>query len=75
MPEAYYAGGTVDRSVTAIDVIAMMSTGKVNARWFEKRSDILPVILETAKPGDRIVIMGARDDTLSDFAKEILEKL
>ena len=28
-----------------------------------------------ARPGDRIVIMGARDDTLSVFAAEILARL
>ncbi len=28
-----------------------------------------------AKPGDRILIMGARDDTLIDFARELVERL
>jgi len=28
-----------------------------------------------ARPGDRIVIMGARDDTLSAFAADLLEGL
>jgi UDP-N-acetylmuramate--alanine ligase len=28
-----------------------------------------------AKSGDRILIMGARDDTLIDFARELLEGL
>jgi UDP-N-acetylmuramate--alanine ligase len=72
MPEAYYAGGTADRSVTAKNVVEWAGP---KAQWFEKRTDILPVILSEAKPGDRIVIMGARDDTLSDFAREILGKL
>jgi len=30
---------------------------------------------EIARPGDRIVIMGARDDTLSLFAKDLLARL
>jgi UDP-N-acetylmuramate--alanine ligase len=29
-------------------------------------------LLELAKSGDRIVIMGARDDTLTTFAQELL---
>jgi UDP-N-acetylmuramate--alanine ligase len=29
----------------------------------------------TARPGDRIVIMGARDDTLSLFAHEVLNSV
>ncbi|MFM2098676.1 MAG: hypothetical protein RLZZ366_215, partial [Pseudomonadota bacterium] len=28
-----------------------------------------------ARPGDRILIMGARDDTLSAFAADLLERL
>ena len=32
-------------------------------------------IVELAKPGDRIVSMGARDDTLTQFARDVLSKL
>ena len=28
-----------------------------------------------AKPGDRVVVMGARDDTLSLFARDLLARL
>ena len=31
--------------------------------------------LDLARAGDRIVIMGARDDTLSTFAAELLARL
>lgn len=72
MPEAYYAGGTVDRSVTAKDVVGWVGG---NSKWFETRAEIAPAILALAKSGDRIIIMGARDDTLTVFAKEILAKL
>ncbi len=72
MPEAYYAGGTADRSVTAKHVVEWVGP---QAQWFEKRSQTAPVILSKARSGDRVVIMGARDDTLSDFAKEILDGL
>lgn len=72
MPEAYYAGGTADRSVTAKHVVEWAGG---RARCFEKRAEILPTILLAVKTGDRVVIMGARDDTLGDFAREILEKL
>lgn len=75
MPEAYYAGGTADRSVTAKHVIGWAKEQGVNAQWFEKRTAILPKILDNAQNNDRIVIMGARDDTLSDFAAKILESL
>lgn len=72
MPEAYYAGGTVDRSVTARDLIADIQAQGFDARWFAAREDIIDVFKREAKAGDRIVIMGARDDTLHQFAKSLL---
>ncbi len=75
MPEVYYAGGTVDRSVTAKDIIEKAKAMNINAHWFEKRAEIIPFISKQAKSGDKIMIMGARDDTLSDFAKEVLGNL
>ena len=73
MPEVYYAGGTVDRSVTARHIIGDMAKAGVNARWFETRDEAGTFIISHAREGDRVVIMGARDDTLHVFAKEILE--
>jgi len=73
MPEVYYAGGTVDRSVTAQHIIERAKERGVNAHWFATRDEINPFLGEQAKPEDRIVIMGARDDTLHVFANEILE--
>jgi UDP-N-acetylmuramate--alanine ligase len=32
-------------------------------------------LLDLARPGDRVVIMGARDDTLTLFAEDLLAKL
>jgi UDP-N-acetylmuramate--alanine ligase len=32
-------------------------------------------LAEIARPGDRIVVMGARDDSLSTFASGLLAKL
>lgn len=72
MPEVFYAGGTVDRSVTSKDMITWANEAGVQAQWFETRADILPYLKETAQSGDRIIVMGARDDSLTEFAKDIL---
>ncbi len=72
MPEVYYSGGAADRSVTSKNIIDSL---KVKAFWFETREKILPFIKSESKPDDRIVIMGARDDTLTVFAKDILESV
>ncbi len=75
MPEVYYAGGTVDRSVTAAHIVEALAKAGVNAQWFETREECGTSIISQAREGDRVVIMGARDDTLHDFAWEMLENL
>ena len=72
MPEAYYAGGTVDRSVTAKHLIDDLTAKDVQAHWFATREEIPSFIKDNAKEGDRVVIMGARDDTLHIFAHDVL---
>jgi UDP-N-acetylmuramate--alanine ligase len=37
--------------------------------------DIGTKLVQQAKRGDRILIMGARDDTLIDFARDIVTRL
>jgi len=75
MPEVYYAGGTVDRSVTAKKIIEDLKNDGVNAYLFDLRDEVPSFIGNIAKEGDRVVIMGARDDTLHNFAYEILDSL
>lgn len=75
MPEVFYAGGTVDRSVTAKHIIENIKNRGRQAYWFESREEIAPFIQRQAHSGDRVIIMGARDDTLHTFAHSVYEKL
>lgn len=75
MPAPVYFGGTVDRSVTHEGVIAGVKQAGREAEAHETREHCGERLLELAHPGDRIVIMGARDDTLSVFATELLGRL
>ncbi len=75
MPDPAYFGGTVERNVTSIDIVAGIDARGRQARFFPQRPACGDHILELARPGDRIVIMGARDDTLSTFARELLVRL
>ena len=43
--------------------------------YVTSREDCGDRIVEIAQAGDRIVVMGARDDTLSTFARAILDRL
>ena len=51
-----------------------MKAGK-KAHFIPEREKIAKLVLSLAKSGDRIVVMGARDDTLTDFAYAILKGL
>jgi UDP-N-acetylmuramate--alanine ligase len=75
MPEPVYFGGTVERSVTTADIIEGVRAGGREAHGFADRAACGVKLLELARPGDRIVVMGARDDTLSQFAAELLTGL
>jgi UDP-N-acetylmuramate--alanine ligase len=67
-----YFGGTVDRSVGADAPVAMIGA---QAEYVPAREDCGTRLVEVAQPGDRIIVMGARDDTLSIFAAGLLSQL
>ena len=75
MPEIFYAGGSVTKDISSKDFVQYAVDLGVNAEFFQTRDMIKNRILEIAKSGDRIVIMGARDNTLTDFCKSIAEAL
>jgi UDP-N-acetylmuramate--alanine ligase len=75
MPEPVYYGGTTDRSVGSEDIAAGVRGEGRNAEALHDRAACGDRIVELAQPGDRIVVMGARDDTLSTFAAELLARL
>ncbi|MEJ0028423.1 MAG: Mur ligase family protein [Rhizomicrobium sp.] len=73
MPEPVYFGGTVDRSVSSVDIVRGVEAGGRAAYVFPDREACGAKLLELAREGDRIVVMGARDDTLSQFAATLIE--
>jgi UDP-N-acetylmuramate--alanine ligase len=70
-----YFGGTVDRRLGSQTITDAVSAANRQAEYIPSRDDCANRIVELAEPGDRIVIMGARDDTLSAFAADILARL
>jgi UDP-N-acetylmuramate--alanine ligase len=75
MPEPVYFGGTVDRSVGSRDIICEIERHGRNALAFPDRGGCGDALVRLARRGDRIVIMGARDDSLSLFARELLRRI
>ncbi len=70
-----YFGGTVDRSVGSGRIVAMIREHGGTAEHIAERDACGDRLVDLARPGDRIVIMGARDDTLAQFARAVLERL
>ncbi len=79
MPDPVYYGGTTDRSVGSDAIIAAVATRGRRAEHVAEpppeRSRSTARLIELARAGDRIVIMGARDDTLTLFAEDLVAKL
>jgi UDP-N-acetylmuramate--alanine ligase len=75
LPDPVYFGGTVDRSVSSEDIAADVRA-RGRAAWaLPDRASCGVRLVELALKGDRIVIMGARDDTLSQFATDLVARV
>jgi UDP-N-acetylmuramate--alanine ligase len=75
MCDPVYFGGTVDRSVGSERITDLIAAAGGMAEHIPAREDCGERIVALARPGDRIVVMGARDDTLTDFARSLLARL
>ncbi|MFN9632394.1 MAG: hypothetical protein ACK554_02695, partial [Erythrobacteraceae bacterium] len=56
-------------------IVALIKAAGGHAEYFAAREDCGARIAGLARGGDRIVVMGARDDTLTEFAQSILARL
>lgn len=75
MPEIYYAGGTAEKTISSRDIVEEVAANGVMALFMDSRAAIREFLKDNAQPDDRIVVMGARDDTLPEFAWQIAESL
>jgi UDP-N-acetylmuramate--alanine ligase len=75
LPDPVYHGGTVAREVTSADIVADLTAAGRDARHVADRAAAAAMLVAEARAGDRIVVMGARDDTLSLLAADMLASL
>ena len=75
MCDPVYFGGTVDRSVGSERIVELINAAGGKAEHIAAREECGARIVALARPGDRIAVMGARDDTLTEFARSILARL
>src|SRR4029453_13970732 len=74
-PAPVYHGGTVDRARGSDWLAETILAAGGHAEHIPQRAAIGERLLRGALPGDRIAILGARDDTLSEFAAELVQRL
>jgi UDP-N-acetylmuramate--alanine ligase len=75
LPDPVYHGGTVTREVTSADIVADVAATGTSALHIPDREAAAAHLVAEARPGDRIVVMGARADTLSLLARSMLDRL
>jgi UDP-N-acetylmuramate--alanine ligase len=72
MLEVFYAGGTAVRDFSAADIVAEIAAKGRKAEFAPSRDWLRERIAAEARPGDLVLVMGARDPTLTAFAKELV---
>jgi UDP-N-acetylmuramate--alanine ligase len=75
MPDPVYHGGTTIRDVGSNAVVDSVRDLGRHAEHIPTRDGGGERLLDLAQSGDRIIVMGARDDTLSQFAQELVTRL
>mgnify|MGYP003334577656 FL=1 len=73
--EIFYAGGTATRDFSAADLVKDIVARGRTAEFAPSREWLVERIAAVAKPGDVVLVMGARDPSLTTFARAILAAL
>lgn len=72
MLEVFYAGGTATRDFSAADIVAEIVAKGAHAEFAPSRQWLIARIAEEAQAGDLVLMMGARDPSLTELARAIL---
>ncbi len=75
MLEVFYAGGTATRDVSAADLVSAIAARGRSAEFAESRPALVERLAAEARAGDLVIVMGARDPSLTTLARAILERL
>ena len=75
MSEIYYAGGTAVKDISANDLIEDLKAKGVNAFFVADRKDLINTMKPHFTPSTTLLLMGARDPSLGEFAKEVWKRM
>jgi UDP-N-acetylmuramate--alanine ligase len=75
MSEIFYAGGTAEKNISAADLIDDIRKLNKQAFFVEKRTDFLQTVRPHLTNPSVLLLMGARDPSLEQFAQQIWSEL
>ncbi len=75
LPEIFFAGGTVQRTISSRDLVTDLTGRGVDARFCARREELPTMLADAAREGDLILVMGARDPSLTAFCGDVLKAL
>ena len=69
----YYAGGTAQKDISLEDIVAGLGPVSFNARAIGDRDELRARLREDVRPGDCVLVMGAREPSLPSLVRKIVE--
>jgi UDP-N-acetylmuramate--alanine ligase len=75
MSEIFYAGGTTTKDISSNDLINDLKAKGANAFFVENRNDLVKAIRSHLNDNCVLLLMGARDPSLEQFAKQVWSEL
>ena len=75
MSEIFYAGGTTTKDISANDLINDLKIKGANAFFIEDRNDLLSSVRSHFTDSCVLLLMGARDPSLEQFARQVWNEL
>lgn len=75
MSEIFYAGGTAVKDISANDLVNDLKALNRSAFFVENRDDLLPALRSHFTGDCVLILMGARDPSLEQFAKKLWDSL
>jgi UDP-N-acetylmuramate--alanine ligase len=73
--EVFYAGGTAVRDFSSADLVRDIAARGGEAEFAPSRPWLVERLAEVARAGDLVLVMGARDPSLTSFAREALARI
>jgi UDP-N-acetylmuramate--alanine ligase len=75
MSEIYFAGGTAQRDISANDLVEDLRQLGVSAYFIEDRNHFMDAVRSHLNADTVLLLMGARDPSLEQFAQQVWNAL